>query len=111
VNAEVADVLRKAREKISDPARWTKGEFARDVHGKGLNNGCDPTATCYCALGAVEAVVNAPFFSMNAHSVVTALNACVNGDSIADINDADTTTHADILAAFDRAIAAAESAR
>lgn len=53
----VGDVLGRAREILSDPARWTQGEFARDAQGRAMSAGqasaCDE-ATCFCLIGAIR---------------------------------------------------------
>lgn len=50
------EILRAARELISDPARWTKGACARDRKGEPLYAGYDPQAVRWCAFGAVEKI-------------------------------------------------------
>lgn len=94
--------LRRARDLISDPARWTQGEFARDVEGVGVAPNSDK-ATCWCALGALRRVTrsfNVPWRLIGGISQ--------NHLYITDFNDGHT--HVDVLAAFDAAIAR-ESAR
>lgn len=95
----IAQVLRDARALIDTPDKWTKGKFE--------NGGC------YCALGAVAKVCgfdprNAWLGEMDA--VHRALDASLpfGFEATPDFNDHRNTTHADVMALFDRAIAAAE---
>lgn len=93
------EILIAARQKITPPQCWTQGESARNIHN-------EPTApdslgaVCWCAIGACEAVSSDRFVVGGA---LTQLNRHVRGT--ADFND--THTHQEVLALFDKAIAAA----
>ena len=97
-----------ARALIADPVNWTKEVFARTSDGSAVTLD-GPNATCFCAWGAV---LRASFIlETDTISVYDALQAQMPGPdrayiSIPDFNDAETTTHADVLALFDRTIAA-----
>jgi hypothetical protein len=106
------EILIAARAKIEAPERWTQGAYAKTAK----RNKADPNsprATCWCILGAVAAVTgdnpNRPDRAISsglaAAAGVDAYNECV-----IEWNDAPGRTHAEVLAAFDRAIAAADSA-
>jgi hypothetical protein len=99
----VADTLRAAKKLIKPVGRWNKGSMARTAkHGGFLCSALSSDATCWCAEGAIVAVTRAfdhPAFDVLRQSI---------GGAIAQFNDARSTTHADVLAAFDRAIALAE---
>jgi hypothetical protein len=99
---DMLTTLTKARELISDPARWTQGEYARDAKGAEVKPG-SKYATCWCALGAVRKVTRR---DSAAHGVLTALQKHCEGPTVTLFNDGHD--HADVLAMFDRAI---ESAR
>lgn len=45
-------IIRRAREIISDPEKWTQGTYARDRDGAPIHPG-DEEASCWCALGAI----------------------------------------------------------
>ena len=105
MSKEVADVLRAAREKIAVPERWTQGTFARQKEGNPIGP-LEPNAVCWCALGAVIAVAGRSLPALYARATI---NRMYGGD-FAWFNDTSTTHHADILAVFDRAIAAEEQA-
>jgi hypothetical protein len=47
-------LLTNARSKVSDINCWTQHTFSRDVKGK-VTEPKNPSATCWCAVGALEA--------------------------------------------------------
>lgn len=112
MDQETIDTLKKARELISDPKRWNQGAYAIDESGEGLrrNGACGLDAVAWCAIGAIAKVVGQwsimdprikkPWEALE-------LDAKVTGD-VTGYNDDATTTHADILALFDRTIASLE---
>lgn len=96
-----AETLRRARALIERPEAWTTGELARDAS----RNRCevdDPCATCWCAEGALLAAGGSAAFE----AAFAFLRAQVP-KQLHRFND--ERTHADVLAAFDRAISAAEA--
>lgn len=108
MNTEVIDLLKRARERISAPERWTKGGYAKDA--KGFSVAPDaPEAVCWCASGAVKA--ESPDGD-ELYDIRGALSLHISGitNGIPRFNDAPSTTHADILALFDRTIAELEAA-
>lgn len=104
------EILKAARAKITNPENWTQGWFAKNEHGDRLL-GVSPAATCYCSLGAVEAVTGVEYAEDGwPWDVSRALSVAMGGNSnfgIASYND--NHTHEDVLAAFDRAIASTEA--
>lgn len=112
VSAETAAILRRARERISDPARWCKGAFSSNAMGQRCVDG--PTASgarAWCASGSVLAE---HADNVGGEMALTALRHQVRRSTglritIAAYNDDPSTTHADILALYDRAIAAEEA--
>jgi hypothetical protein len=94
--SSVKENLIAARALIDTPEKWIKGTFSND-------NGC------FCALGAVDKALGLPMGDdggKTEQALYEALPPFVSG--VADFNDAPTTFHADIMALFDRAIAAQE---
>lgn len=86
-------VLIKARALIADPAMWGKGRRGRDR----------PFATC-CAAEAIE---DMPYSEARRRAIVALRNAVLSHPSVerlVDWNDAPERTHAEVLAAFDKAI-------
>lgn len=103
--SDVVATLMAARELLSDPARWTKDMAARDAGGEECLVD-DITAASWCSLGAV--LKQHPDFKTEV-TAFALLEEAAN-HNVALFNDAPSTTHADILAAFDRAIATAKAA-
>jgi hypothetical protein len=104
-------LLRAARAKIEREECWTKGVLARDAKDRplfGLSSASAPTAVCWCAEGAIWAVVKGDY-GLGSYLLSELTSALPRGtDQLSEYND--VATHADILDAYDRAIAAAESA-
>jgi hypothetical protein len=90
-------ILIKARAKIADPENWGKG--FRTVCG-----GHRTLETC-CASEAIEAVAATPGLRSAALRALAAAAQC--DTTILRWNDAPERTHAQVLAAFDKAIASA----
>lgn len=103
------ELLREARELISDTARWTKGDLARDVYGYGVpyNSG---RAVRWCSIGAIYR--SAEFVQGN-DAVWEAKRQLGVAIGVPDVNvfatRQDRLGHAWALAGFDRAIAALEA--
>lgn len=110
----VLEVLVKARERISDPEKWTQGAFGRDPEGEARGIG-DNGACRWCAAGAIY--MNDGDLELD--GAIAALERLVEAPPptamdgpLAYFND--TSTHEEVLTLFDRAIAierAAESPR
>jgi len=96
----VLDDLIRARDHISDPAMWYKGAFSK-TGSAGAKNG----QPC-CAVGALlwAGPDTERISAGSRNALIDALPDDWN--CTASYNDAPTTTHADILALFDRSIAA-----
>ncbi len=101
MSAETAAVLREARALIENPEDWTKGAY----HANG----------CWCAVGAVMEVTNewelhraATEALDNARRVQKSKYNAPRERVIA-YNDNSKTKHHNVLALFDRAIAAEEA--
>lgn len=106
MNTNIKAILIEAKARIVDPASWTKGALARtkDLLVTGLYDG---NAVCYCSLGAVQLV--AGNLTAQAKSALESqLPMDYSGRHLAAYNDDPNTKHADVLALFDRAIAASE---
>jgi hypothetical protein len=95
------EVLQKARALIEKPRRWTRHTFARTrwLRLPTRDRGCK--AYAFCAFGAVSRAGMACGSVSGEASAYGAL-LCVMGPSIVKFND--THTHAEVLAAFDKAI-------
>lgn len=101
----IAGILRKAKSKIDDPSHWTRHTPARAEDDIPVDPE-SPLATKFCALGAVDAVTKCAADRLVCGRALD--NAVCGIHDVADYND---TSHADVLALFDRTIAAAEAAQ
>ena len=98
------EMLKAARAKIADAEHWTKFANARDVHDECVS----PTsqeAVSWCSLGVLVAL--ATISTESRSKDISFLHAHMN-PSLVKFND--THTHAEVLAAWDAAIADAEKA-
>lgn len=130
-NVDNKAILRRAREIITNPVNWTTHAFRSQRWYDANNKAVDQPISCYCALGAVGKAVQELAAGSTFRDVPEAVNCLVASlpadaaaklrdesyvDSdqawkIADYNDSRAilrkqTTHADVLALFDRAIEA-----
>lgn len=94
------EILIAARAKIEREENWTRGAYARDWAG-GVRLPQSEAAVCFCALGAVRSV---QCHYEEGDRAIFALRHEISGTPVSDFNDNPATTHADILALFDRAI-------
>lgn len=123
------EIVKAARELISDRAHWAKGYYAglgKNPETDAVRDSVDPMhegAVCFCSLGAVRVSARRAGASGNTaeKDFCTAVVGCVpknyvkTHDSeefalVADFNDAPETSHEDVLGAFDCLIAKMESA-
>lgn len=98
------EILRAARALISSPENWLQGTFAQNDFGVGVCSG-DVTAVCFCSQGAIN------YFKYEADydavkKATSTLSRNMDG-SIFLFND--NHTHAEVLAAWDKAIAELET--
>jgi hypothetical protein len=98
------ETLKAARQLITDPAKWTQGELARDAEGNEINPNND-LATCFCAHGAIQYFTADETLS-NADILLIAVCSDKHDCYVEDYND--THTHAEVIALFDAAIAGLE---
>lgn len=100
--SQLADDLRAAKALIDTPEKWCKGSYHHDGMGD-----------AHCIVGAVMVVT--PEYSKRRNMALEAIGRQTpqfddaTSGFMPRYNDAPTTTHADIMALFDRAIAAAEA--
>jgi hypothetical protein len=100
------EILRAARELISTPDKWTQGEWGTDANGLFPRDG-EP-ATRFCLWGACRHATRQDGVRFHlAWQVLERMRP--GGMGAITFNDAPTTTHADVLALLDRAIAEQEA--
>lgn len=102
------EILQGARKLLDDPKHWIKFVEARDKYGK-ETLADDPSATCWCSLGAICKVYkDMPFTNMQekdkAWKFLRDSIGRYEWDYISSWNDHYTTEHWHVLAKFDRAI-------
>lgn len=90
----VKDDLIAAKALIDTPEKWRKDAFG--------------SQGCYCTAGALRVVVGENFESTLAWAVLWR-NLPKGSRGVVSFNDDPATTHADIMALFDRAIDAAQA--
>lgn len=114
----VAETLRRARNLIEDPKHWIKGALAKpSKYSRNIPilNPNDPEAGAWCALGAINRV-DGPYEDAAVKMLAFVIGgyeyAYVEGarGEVTGFNDRPVRLHADVLSAFDRAIAKAEGA-
>lgn len=106
----LADKLREARAFIDTPEKWTQGANARDAVGLPVPVSARG-AVCFCSAGAVIRAVPSVDFSSAASQLVEAAGivSFTVEHGLTVWNDDPERTHAEVLAAFDRAIEAAQA--
>ncbi len=99
-----SEILRGARKKIERPSAWARGNWARSADGFPVTTN-DALATAWCTWGALNAACNGGDPTMAAGFLMQVAGA----RNLEQWSDAPERTHAEVLAAFDRAIGLAES--
>lgn len=95
-NEEIKETLIKAKEIISDPDKWIKDNYY-DPDREG----------CYCSLGALGMAEDGHPSGFSFSLKYYLSEGLPEGlYSVADFNDDPETTHSDVMAMFDKAIAA-----
>lgn len=97
---QVVKLLQDARNLISKPENWTQADFAKTADGSGVDSNNDK-AVCWCSLGAINKV-SPPIDDNQARKRAKLLLRKAMGGAIAIFND--SHTHAEVLAAWDKAI-------
>lgn len=104
----VKENLIAARELISDPDRWCQVEYAKTIAGV-VTGPLDPDAVCFCTIGALVRATRSTVRDVEQDCGEGAISKVLEkacGSSVIRFND--THSHAEVLAAFDRAIEAVE---
>src|SRR6185369_1255158 len=104
-HASTLRILKAARDLISEPARWTTGCMAKNSMGVQVDPRA-PEAACFCAMGAIKRASRDLGSEWDARDALRTEVGNAQG-SIALFND--NGTHAEIIAAWDRAIAKLEA--
>jgi hypothetical protein len=99
------ETLKAARKLIELPEHWTQRGFARASQGTQEIDPNNPNATCWCSTGAIAHIqdINFPRWTED----MSYAFSVEKDQELEDFND--THTHAEVLAAFDEAIARLEA--
>lgn len=97
----VEETLAAAQARIDAPWKWTQFLSARDDRDR-LVDAQDPAACKFCGLGAIWAV--ADYNSPAAERAMEFLERAIGSQSFSVWQDAPNRTHAEVMAAFTRAI-------
>lgn len=103
MNQQLAADLRAAKALIDTPEKWTRRAYAKTSQGVACLFS-DEAAQCFCALGAIFRVT--PSLDREV-AAVDAIKRAMGVNYIPSFND--YHSHAEVMEAFDRAIAAAEA--
>jgi len=99
-----AEILKAARTLISKPENWTQRAFARTKLGGG-GVATSYRAVCFCTVGGLVKAIHDLEITGEEHplsKLITYLETFITGE-VADFND--SSTHAEVLELFDKAIA------
>lgn len=99
-----SEILRKAKGLIDSPEKWHHGPQARGSKGERCI-GCALTKAFGSEISFVSAEIQ-PLFKL--FDAANGWSAGTAGMGLINFNEHPSTTHADVMAAFDRAIALAE---
>lgn len=105
---EVSEILTKAADLLEKPGAWAQGIFASDDERELHLYGWEPGATCFCIMGATQAVIadGAAWWDRRV-DLVNALTASL-GSNPQYFNDTPGRTQAEVVVALR---AAAEAAK
>ncbi len=100
---QTVEILKAARDLISDPVHWTQGASVRDSNGRWSPDGADGYS--WCIFGALAKVSDEPGSSTGTLSHLSIALEKLHPEfdyGIATFND--SHTHKEVLAVFDEAI-------
>ena len=107
-SVDVISHLSAMRNLLADEKRWTKSVSARNADGD-IELPTSPSAVCWCVVGASirahDDLRNASQVADDALSLLDHVVMAPNGHGVVAFNDAEETTHADVLAVICRASA------
>lgn len=100
---EIVTALRKAREIISDPTKWTCGNYAIDSDGRWVGTD-NPSAVSFCSVGALAVVLGLPVRKAEESGACKFLVRAAEEQGCQYAHDVNDKGHAHAIAMFDRAI-------
>jgi hypothetical protein len=104
------EILEKARELIIDESRWTREAYMRSADGERADEDQMDVAVCFCGVGAIaKAKGQNPMDAAESYEADLLAQAIGGREGIDFFDFNDTHTHAEVIAAFDLAIASAKA--
>lgn len=104
-HAQIVADLKAAKALIDTPEKWTQGAYARSSIGVELTYH-NKEASCFCSWGALANVKGS---TGSTYEALRFLDSFTTQDNIVQFNDLESTTHAEVMAVWDKAIAKAEA--
>lgn len=105
MSKSTVQILKDARELLSDPTHWTKFAFARDSAGFKTKI-YDSDAVCWCVMGAI---MKESGDYNNTNKALSLLEEVISDNVAIGVgNDNEDTTHSDVMETFSIAIEKAE---
>ena len=101
------EILKAARAKIADEKHWTQIDNARDVNDNPVSL-TSQEAVCWCSNGALFAVITFDIAYLRSRKKAESFLKAYMNPGVIQFND--SHTHAEVIAAWDAAIANAEKA-
>ena len=118
MKTEVKAFLTAVRARIENPDCWTKGTYAERAKGRRAVNPKDPTAVCWCLVGAMKSLRSGTTRNFSVYSEALKLLSEIMRESLSwessltweatlvSWNDSPRRKHAEVLDLVDRGIAA-----
>jgi hypothetical protein len=113
MNHQLLQDLKAVRELISDPKNWIRGDLAVDLQNTPVDPEA-PEACKFCLMGAILRVSPRPGVIVRASPLIDIIYRFLpesNYKQITKFNDDPMTTHQNVLAVLDQAIAKVEGAK
>ena len=99
---QIVEVLKAARNLLSNPDHWIKGTLAKNSEGIAVTPLADD-AVCWCLEGAIERV--APKFNVAPQAIYEEIRKTLRYGLIFSFNDKSYTTHEDVMKVLSDTIA------
>lgn len=103
----LVDYLTAAKEKISDPERWTQGTIAQTVYGGHVHSKHD-MAVRWCAAGSYLSLTPSRVEEGSTYDKALYTLEDKTGIDIVEVNDLHGDAHSNVLKAYDKYISEAQ---
>lgn len=99
------EILIAARAKIENPENWTQGSYSRNIDGVTIDSPKSKAAVCWCSRGAIIAISET---YEDEDLAMSHLRNAIESKYPTVVGFNDSSTHVEVLSAFDRAISLAD---